>query len=37
MVSWKNEKEAREEIKNLVKQYYNDFKKIKRHFRKVIG
>lgn len=32
MVSWKNEKEAREEIKNLVKQYYNDFKKNKKTF-----
>lgn len=32
MVSWKNEKEEREEIKNLVKQYYNDFKKNKKTF-----
>lgn len=32
MVNWKNEKEAREEIKNLVKQYYNDFKKNKKTF-----
>ncbi|MBM6761414.1 lipopolysaccharide biosynthesis protein RfbH [Megamonas hypermegale] len=32
MNNWKNEHEAREKIKNLVKQYYNDFKKNKKTF-----
>lgn len=32
MVSWSNEAEAREKIKELVKEYYHDFKEIKADF-----
>lgn len=33
MSNWKNESEAREQIKALVAQYYHDFKKAKEHFK----
>ena len=29
MANWKNESEAREQIKNLVTEYYHDFKEKK--------
>lgn len=33
MMNWKNENEAREQIKNLVAQYYHDFKENKKLFK----
>ena len=33
MSNWKNEKEAREQIKALVADYYHDFKEIKEPFK----
>lgn len=33
MSTWKNEEEAREQIKSLVTEYYHDFKEKKEHFK----
>lgn len=35
MHTWKNEAEAREQIKAMVAEYYHDFKEKKLHIRKV--